>query len=265
MPAKEISIDKRFQSYRYLKTGLGIRETSRLLSISRCGVKYNQERIEETNLLKNRKYADRCTLQSESAKIIDELLQSNPAINKKKIQQNLKECGHMLTVRQISYRIKLLGYCWKKAKKCQVIREENRLLRCDFHQCTVRLGKKTVFCYVKEGKEIPAVGQLAHGKSVHVWGGISWNGATDILIWDGTHRMKSGFYVANMLPKIIEAGEKLFDGDYQLIQDSSSVHVSAESRDAFDEANILLFPLPPQSPDFNPIEFIWRDMKNFIK
>uniref|UniRef100_A0AC35G415 Tc1-like transposase DDE domain-containing protein n=1 Tax=Panagrolaimus sp. PS1159 TaxID=55785 RepID=A0AC35G415_9BILA len=68
-----------------------------------------------------------------------------------------------------------------------------------------------------------------------------------------------------MLPKIIEAGEKLFHGDYQLIQDSSSVHVSAESQYAFDEANILLFPLPPQSPDFNPIEFIWRDMKNFIK
>lgn len=32
-----------------------------------------------------------------------------------------------------------------------------------------------------------------------------------------------------------------------------------------DERNILCFSWPPQSPDYNPIEYVWRDMKAYIQ
>uniref|UniRef100_A0A914PTW3 Tc1-like transposase DDE domain-containing protein n=1 Tax=Panagrolaimus davidi TaxID=227884 RepID=A0A914PTW3_9BILA len=126
---------------------------------------------------------------------------------------------------------------------------------------TIKLGKKVPFVWTKKGQQVPHVGQLVHGKGVHVWAGISWNGPTGIIIWDSKCRMDGNFYCKNIIPEVIKSGQRLFDGEYQLVQDNHPAHVSAATMDVIEENNIQLFPHPPQSPDFNAIEFLWRDLK----
>uniref|UniRef100_A0AC34FMQ5 Transposase n=1 Tax=Panagrolaimus sp. ES5 TaxID=591445 RepID=A0AC34FMQ5_9BILA len=90
MPAKEIPIETRYQAYKYMKAGYGLRETARKFNISAYGAAYNQQRIDETQVLKNRDYAVTCILQSPAVKIIDELLQGNPTITKNEIKEKKK-------------------------------------------------------------------------------------------------------------------------------------------------------------------------------
>jgi len=46
-----------------------------------------------------------------------------------------------------------------------------------------------------------------------------------------------------------------------MILDNAMIHKSALVREATEKLNIKLVFLPPYSPDLNPIEFGWKDMK----
>ena len=50
-----------------------------------------------------------------------------------------------------------------------------------------------------------------------------------------------------------------------LILDNASIHKSAELRHMCEEKGVLLKFLPPYSPDFNPIENTFKDLKAWIK
>jgi len=50
-----------------------------------------------------------------------------------------------------------------------------------------------------------------------------------------------------------------------IILDNTSIHKSIELRQICEERGILLKFLPPYSPDFNPIESTFKDLKAWIK
>ena len=50
-----------------------------------------------------------------------------------------------------------------------------------------------------------------------------------------------------------------------LILDNASIHKSAKLRSICEERGVLLKFLPPYSPDFNPIENTFKDLKAWIK
>ena len=50
-----------------------------------------------------------------------------------------------------------------------------------------------------------------------------------------------------------------------LILDNATIHKSAELRDMCEEKGVLLKFLPPYSPDYNPIENTFKDLKAWIK
>ena len=53
--------------------------------------------------------------------------------------------------------------------------------------------------------------------------------------------------------------------DYILIMDNATFHKSEETRSLIANAKCELFFLPPYSPDLNPIEICWANLKNRIK
>jgi len=52
---------------------------------------------------------------------------------------------------------------------------------------------------------------------------------------------------------------------YTIIMDNASFHRKARLKIIAAKANVRLLFLPPYSPDFNPIEFCWANMKRWIR
>ena len=50
-----------------------------------------------------------------------------------------------------------------------------------------------------------------------------------------------------------------------VIMDNASIHKSQKVRDLIENAGCKLIYLPPYSPDLNPIEIFWANMKKWIK
>ncbi len=50
-----------------------------------------------------------------------------------------------------------------------------------------------------------------------------------------------------------------------IIIDNASWHIESNLQDLYDDARVLLRFLPPYSPDFNPIESSFGDIKAFIR
>jgi transposase len=50
-----------------------------------------------------------------------------------------------------------------------------------------------------------------------------------------------------------------------VVMDNASFHKSPKIRKAIEQAGCRLVYLPPYSPDLNPIEIFWANMKKWIK
>lgn len=50
-----------------------------------------------------------------------------------------------------------------------------------------------------------------------------------------------------------------------IIMNNASIHKNPRIREIGDNAGVLLVFLPPYSPDFNPIESTFKDLKAWIK
>ena len=104
-----------------------------------------------------------------------------------------------------------------------------------------------------------------HPFKVMVWVGITFHGATKVVVLPRGGRFNSDFYCQKVIPIIQRYGTELIGDDFVLQQDGASCHRSAESLEAFAEHDISIIPpnrWPPNSPDLNPLDyFFWSEVK----
>ena len=58
---------------------------------------------------------------------------------------------------------------------------------------------------------------------------------------------------------------KIYPEHHWFMQYNDPKHTSAEARRFFDKNKFTWWETPPESPDFNPIENMWHEMKEFIR
>jgi len=108
-----------------------------------------------------------------------------------------------------------------------------------------------------------AYAALARGHRFHLLPAISVNGLIDVLLYQG-HTTSEGFFIwlrDCLLPKM-----NPFPGPNSiLVMDNASWHKNPAVGALCRDHGVLLWYLPPYSPDFNPIEAFFGDLKAFIR
>lgn len=221
-------------------------------------------------------------LTSEMIEIIDHKLQENDELTAQKLLDHLKEQFPHLDVSlpTIKRARKQQGWVCTKPHYCQLIRDLNkrkRLLWCHYlkntnemfeniiftDECTVQLDRHSRICFRKKKQLRSLKPRAKHPAKIHIWGGISCRGATNVIMF-------TGIMDAPRYKQILEAGllpfiNECYPDGHRLYQDNDPKHCSKLLEDFFTETGVVWWRSPPESPDLNPIENIWGSLKQFLR
>ena len=174
-----------------------------------------------------------------------------------------------------------LGWVQTGMRYCQLIREPNRAKCLEFclkcleddetfddvifsDECSVQMEKHAKICFRGKWEQPKLKGKAKHPYKVHVWAGISKRGATKILIFDGN--MDAKFYVEEILARtLLPFIQSKFAEGHRFQQDNDPKHTSRLAKDYMEQQGINWWKTPPESPDLNPIELVWHELKHFLR
>lgn len=129
-------------------------------------------------------------------------------------------------------------------------------------ECTVQLENHSRLCFRKRLQPRQLKQRAKHPVKIHIWGGISSKGATNIIMFTGVIN-------AERLETVLEVGllpfiRDKFAAGHRLQHDNDPKHSSERIETFFEENNVNWWPTPPESPDLNPIENIWGSLKQYL-
>ncbi|KAK3754658.1 hypothetical protein QZH41_003874 [Actinostola sp. cb2023] len=174
-----------------------------------------------------------------------------------------------------------VGWVCTKPKYCQLVRDVNKEKRLTFcrelmatyprdtfdnviftDESTVRMENATILQFRKVNEPPRLIPKPKHAYSVHVWAGISKRGATKICIFEGI--MNAELYIEILRTHLLPFIETVMP-DHRFQQDNDPKHTSAAAVRFYDGNNINWWKTPPESPDLNPIERVWAQLKGFLR
>ena len=102
-----------------------------------------------------------------------------------------------------------------------------------------------------------------HPAKVHLWAGISWQGATSVCIFEGI--MNASLYTETLDRTLLPFLKERLPNKHRFMQDNDLKHCSRAARVFFEENKVNWWKTPPESPDINPIENLWHELKEYIR
>jgi hypothetical protein len=123
-------------------------------------------------------------------------------------------------------------------------------------ECTVQLHDNKVVIYHLKDEVVPPIPKPKHPLRLHAWGGISRQGTTPLLIFDGI--LKSDFFVEKIVNQtFLPFKQSIFPDKHRFQQDNDPKHRSKLAKEFMTKNNINWWECwPSESPDINPIEMV---------
>ena len=238
------------------------------------------KKLQVTGCLENLPRSGRPSkLSAEAKAFIDQQMRRNDEMTSGQIQKKLAKRGITVNSSTVRRSRKQLGWTLQQTAYCQLIRDANKVKRLEyalrvmesgdtFHnvifsdECSISLQQYRRTCYRKIDEPTKRKPKPKHPLKVHVWAGISRYGATKICIFDGI--MDAELFCSILETTLIPfIREKL--PDHRFMQDNDPKHTSRRAQAFFDTNNINWWRTPPESPDLNPIEDLWHELKFFLE
>ena len=176
----------------------------------------------------------------------------------------------------------LLGWTFRGSKYCQLIRDQNKKKRFAWafeqlievlengfedviwtDETTVQLETHRRHAYRKKGEQAVLKPRPKHPIKLHVWGGISKRGPTPRMIFKGT--MDAEKYTSILQSCLVPFIHTTYPDSHRFMQDNDPKHTSRTALNFFQTHAINWWKTPPESPDMNPIENLWHELKEYIR
>ena len=218
-------------------------------------------------------------LSDEVLEAIEAAMQDDDETTAKKIQKKLDCLGKpAISLTSILKGRKQLGWTFRGTAYCQMIRDVNKAKRLAWalankdetfedviwtDETSVQLETHRRFCCRKKGQKPRYKPQPKHPVKVHVWGGISWNGRTEVCIFDGI--MNADVYIRILQECLVPFCHRMYPDGHRFMQDNDPKHTSRRAQRFFQETEINWWRTPPESPDANPIENLWHELKDYLR
>ena len=214
--------------------------------------------------------------------IVDQAMKNDDETTAIQLHKLLTAQGISISFSTIIRCRSMLGWTFRGSKYCQLIRRQNKIRRfiwaCDnlneavnngfsdviwTDKTTVQLESHRRHSFRKKGEPAALKPRPKHPIKLHVWAGISRKGPTSVAIFEGI--MDAEFYISLLRAHLLPCIREKFPDHHKLMQDNDPKHTSKAAKQFFDMESVNWWKTPPESPDMNPIENLWHELKEFIR
>ncbi len=136
-------------------------------------------------------------------------------------------------------------------------------LACTYTASYVPVYGITCACICSSTSFSPCTYRAKHPAKVHVWAGISERGSTSVCIFEG--KMNAPLYTAILDKALIPFLETVYPDGHRCMQDNDPKHTSNHAKGFMEDKGVNWWTTPPESPDLNPIENLWHDLKEYTR
>ena len=213
-------------------------------------------------------------LTNTALKKIDDAMSQDDETTAKELVAALQGAGVSVSKSTALKGRRLLGWTSRGAAYCQLIRVPNREKRLRWAQeylgkdfddviwtdeTSIQMETHRRFCCRKRGQKPRYKPRPKHPPKVHVWAGISWNGATKACIFEGI--MNADLYCGILDGHLVRFIRTVYPHSHRFMQDNDPKHTSRRAAAFFAVRGINWWKTAPESPDANPIENLWQELK----
>ena len=246
---------------------------------TKVGVLKFLRRYEQTGTHSRKPGTGKASKMMDNAKrIIEEQMNKDDETTGCELQKLLSKDGITICASTALRWRQQLGWTLKGTSYCQMIREVNKEKRLAWaiknkdmfwedviytDETTVQIETHRRTCCYKKGQKPRYKPKPKHPIKVHVWAGISYRGRTSLCIFEG--KMNAPLFVMILERCLVPFLRAVYPDGHRFVQDNDPKHCSNYARRFYEKRGISWWPTPPESPDLNPIENLWHELKEFIR